>query len=195
MQTLQCTSYGSPRRDIVFGQHVKSPSDNNGNTPALLLIHRRLTTLQCKPAVATMTTTSTATTVLGNQRTVGLKKTASREVRIARTILIVVGCFVICWVPFTIIYLLQFRQTCTIGTGCVPLLLFSVCFWAGYANSAVNPIIYALFSNDLRRAFRQTLHLCTRHINDANSTTMNALSYMLVGDSVALLLNSQYMKQ
>ncbi len=164
-------------------RHAKPSAGNNNSItrPASLLIHRRLTTVQCKPTAAAATTTP-ITTMLANQRTVTVKKTASREVRIARTILIVVGCFVICWVPFTIIYLLQFRQTCTIDTGCVPLLLFSVCFWAGYANSAVNPIIYALFSNDLRRAFQQTLHLCTRHIDeDMNNTIMNAMSYTLVG--------------
>lgn len=36
-------------------------------------------------------------------------------------------------------------------------MVFEICFWLGYCNSALNPIIYALFSRDLRRAFKKTL--------------------------------------
>ena len=66
---------------------------------------------------------------------------ANHEARIARTILIVVGCFVFCWVPFTIVYMLQIGDTCRIETGCMPTAVFAVCFWLGYANSSINPII------------------------------------------------------
>ena len=33
---------------------------------------------------------------------------------------------------------------------CVPPLVFSVIFWLGYCNSAINPFIYAAFSRDFR---------------------------------------------
>uniref|UniRef100_A0AC34QK90 G-protein coupled receptors family 1 profile domain-containing protein n=1 Tax=Panagrolaimus sp. JU765 TaxID=591449 RepID=A0AC34QK90_9BILA len=78
------------------------------------------------------------------------------ELRVARTIGIVVGCFTICWLPFTVIYLLQAFETCPIDT-CVPGWLFTTAFWLGYANSAVNPMIYAIFSRDFRTAFRKVL--------------------------------------
>uniref|UniRef100_A0A7E4VTU5 G_PROTEIN_RECEP_F1_2 domain-containing protein n=1 Tax=Panagrellus redivivus TaxID=6233 RepID=A0A7E4VTU5_PANRE len=78
------------------------------------------------------------------------------EVRVARTIGIVVGCFTICWLPFTVIYILQAFKTCPIDD-CVPGWLFTTAFWLGYANSAVNPLLYAAVSRDFRCAFKKVL--------------------------------------
>jgi len=78
------------------------------------------------------------------------------ELRVARTIGIVVGCFTVCWLPFTVIYILQAFRTCPIDQ-CVPGWLFTIAFWLGYANSAVNPLLYAAVSRDFRSAFRKFL--------------------------------------
>ena len=62
------------------------------------------------------------------------------ETKAAKTIGIIVGCFVLCWLPFFSIYITRlsqnspkevnpircFRAACT---NCVPDLLFSVFFW------------------------------------------------------------------
>ncbi|KAE9554887.1 hypothetical protein FO519_001915 [Halicephalobus sp. NKZ332] len=78
------------------------------------------------------------------------------ELRVARTIGIVVGCFTVCWLPFTVIYILQAFRTCPIDQ-CVPGWMFTIAFWLGYANSAVNPLLYAAVSRDFRSAFRKFL--------------------------------------
>uniref|UniRef100_A0A915DF95 G-protein coupled receptors family 1 profile domain-containing protein n=1 Tax=Ditylenchus dipsaci TaxID=166011 RepID=A0A915DF95_9BILA len=78
------------------------------------------------------------------------------ELKVARTIAIVVGCFTACWLPFTVIYVLQAFQTCPVGS-CVPPWFFTLAFWLGYANSAINPLIYSAFSKDFRRAFKKVL--------------------------------------
>ncbi|GBP90196.1 Octopamine receptor Oamb [Eumeta japonica] len=67
------------------------------------------------------------------------------ETKAAKTLGIIVGGFVCCWLPFFSVYVA--RAFCA---ECVPPLLFSVLFWLGYCNSAINPLIYALFSKDFR---------------------------------------------
>lgn len=71
------------------------------------------------------------------------------ETKAAKTLAIIVGGFIVCWLPFFTVYLL--RPFCT---GCTPNIVFSVLFWLGYCNSAINPVIYALFSRDFRNAFQ-----------------------------------------
>lgn len=74
------------------------------------------------------------------------------ETKAAKTLAIIVGGFIVCWLPFFTVYLL--RPFCT---GCTPDIVFSILFWLGYCNSAINPVIYALFSRDFRNAFQQII--------------------------------------
>ncbi|KAI6181074.1 G-PROTEIN-RECEP-F1-2 domain-containing protein [Aphelenchoides besseyi] len=73
------------------------------------------------------------------------------ELRVARTIGVVVGCFTLCWLPFTIIYVLQAFDVV------VPSAMFTIAFWLGYANSAVNPLIYCACSREFRSTIRKVL--------------------------------------
>ena len=75
-----------------------------------------------------------------------------RETKAAKTVAIIIGAFILCWLPFFIIYLLG-----AFCTDCTPPLVFSILFWLGYCNSMLNPFIYGLFSRDFRFAFRRLL--------------------------------------
>ncbi|GMR47419.1 hypothetical protein PMAYCL1PPCAC_17614, partial [Pristionchus mayeri] len=86
----------------------------------------------------------------------GLAPSLRTELRVARTTSVVVAAFVFCWFPFMTIYLLQAYDMCAYGV-CVPTWLFTFTFWLGYANSALNPILYAAFSRDFRTAFRKVI--------------------------------------
>jgi len=77
------------------------------------------------------------------------------ETKAAKTLAIIVGGFIVCWLPFFTMYLI--RAFCE---NCIQPTVFSVLFWLGYCNSAINPMIYALFSNEFRIAFKRIVCRC-----------------------------------
>lgn len=58
--------------------------------------------------------------------------------------------------PFFTLYLIR-PFVCQ---DCINDVLFSVLFWLGYCNSAINPFIYAMFSKDFRFAFKRVIYRC-----------------------------------
>ncbi len=66
-----------------------------------------------------------------------------REHKAARTLGIIMGAFVLCWLPFFIWYL----SITLCGEACYcPDIVVEVLFWIGYFNSTLNPLIYAYFN-------------------------------------------------
>ena len=84
-----------------------------------------------------------------------LSSILSRELRIARTLGIVLCCFVVCWLPFLIInikiLLDEGVESCEIE------ILDTVLCWLAYMNCLFNPVLYAFISQEFRRAFHRTL--------------------------------------
>lgn len=81
------------------------------------------------------------------------KISLSKERRAARTLGIIMGVFIACWVPFFLLYIITpFCPTC-----CPSDRLIDFLTWLGYINSALNPIIYTIFNLDFRRAFKKLL--------------------------------------
>ncbi|CAL8114018.1 unnamed protein product [Orchesella dallaii] len=83
----------------------------------------------------------------------------TKERRAARTLGIIIGAFMICWVPFCIMYILRPK------TGDPPIVIYHLLTWLGYLNSAVNPIIYCIYSKDFKRAFNRLVCRCKRNRN------------------------------
>ncbi|XP_023679852.2 trace amine-associated receptor 13c-like [Paramormyrops kingsleyae] len=70
----------------------------------------------------------------------GKRKTHSSERKAAKTLGIVVGAFILCWMPYFITSVLDpYIDFAT------PPVLYEVFVWLGYFNSTLNPIIYGLF--------------------------------------------------
>ncbi|ODN06271.1 5-hydroxytryptamine receptor [Orchesella cincta] len=79
---------------------------------------------------------------------------AKRERKAAKTLAIITGAFVVCWLPFFVMAL----GLAVCGEACnLPDYVISAFQWLGYFNSIVNPIIYTLFSPDFRKAFKRIL--------------------------------------
>jgi len=79
-----------------------------------------------------------------------------RERKAARTLAVITGSFVCCWLPFFIVALV--RPFCADRCLDLPPLAQSVIDWLGYFNSLLNPIIYTVFNPDFRSAFRKILY-------------------------------------
>ncbi|KFO82599.1 Alpha-2B adrenergic receptor, partial [Cuculus canorus] len=82
------------------------------------------------------------------------KTQVNREKRFTFVLAVVVGVFVLCWFPFFFLYSLGALcpQRCK-----VPNSVFQFFFWIGYCNSSLNPVIYTVFNQDFRKAFRRLL--------------------------------------
>ena len=84
-----------------------------------------------------------------------------REKRLAKTVAVVILCFVLCWTPITFALTLWPEQT-------MENYLYAWASMIGLANSAINPIIYFYGNKDFRNAAKTTcrgiLSACNKYI-------------------------------
>lgn len=82
---------------------------------------------------------------------------SSRERKAARTLGLILGAFIICWLPFFIKELLLALKIMR------PMPLVSdFLTWLGYLNSLINPLLYTSFNDDFKQAFKKLLS-CKTH--------------------------------
>ncbi|XP_055381747.1 5-hydroxytryptamine receptor 2A isoform X2 [Condylostylus longicornis] len=77
---------------------------------------------------------------------------AKRERKAAKTLAIITGAFVVCWLPFFLMALLLPLFDFHINDAIASFFL-----WLGYFNSTLNPVIYTIFSPEFRSAFKRIL--------------------------------------
>lgn len=117
-----------------------------------------------------------------------------REHKAARTLGIIMGTFVLCWLPFFTWYL-----STTLCSSCeCPDIVVTVVFWIGYFNSTLNPIIYAYFNREFREAFKNTLQcafcsLCHRQPSDLDAYD-NRRSSLRYDDRTRSVYSESYLK-
>lgn len=92
---------------------------------------------------------SSTTTVVSSVTVVAL-----REHKATVTLAAVIGAFVVCWLPyfilFTVLGLQEHPDPSTVPE-------FPIVLWLGYANSALNPILYGALNRDFREAYTHLL--------------------------------------
>ncbi|KAM5163727.1 trace amine-associated receptor 4-like [Mantella aurantiaca] len=89
------------------------------------------------------------------------------ESKAARTLSLVMGVFMLCWMPFFITTIADPFLNFSISDD-----VYNVVLWLGYFNSALNPIIYGLFYPWFQKSFKIIL---SGKILRTNSSSINVL--------------------
>lgn len=132
----------------------KSSSYNGANvTPSATVTPTAVSTTTTTTTLTNPTSTSQQQQVVKCQKHTRETIESKRERKAAKTLVIITGAFVACWLPFFLAALTQaVCQTCK-----PPELVASVFLWLGYFNSTLNPLIYTVFSPEFRQAFKRML--------------------------------------
>uniref|UniRef100_A0A3P9H8T9 D(1B) dopamine receptor n=1 Tax=Oryzias latipes TaxID=8090 RepID=A0A3P9H8T9_ORYLA len=105
-----------------------------------------------------------------------LKTSIKRETKVFKTLSVIMGVFVCCWLPFFVLNCMvpfcERRATDRdAGLPCVSETTFDVFVWFGWTNSSLNPIIYA-FNAEFRKAFASLLG-CRNFCSNTPVETVN----------------------
>jgi hypothetical protein len=93
-----------------------------------------------------------------------------QEQKAARQLGVIIGGFLICWLPYIGVYIT------TAQCNCISSSVHTLAIWLGYFNSTLNPFLYALCNDSFKQAFRKLLGRGSVHSN---------LEQQLVGNGVA----------
>ncbi|NWU17707.1 DRD5 protein, partial [Cephalopterus ornatus] len=93
-------------------------------------------------------------------REASLKSSFKKETKVLKTLSVIMGVFVCCWLPFFVLNcVVPFCEPGLHEPGelpCVGQSVFNTFVWLGWANSSLNPVVYA-FNAEFRRAFAALL--------------------------------------
>ncbi|UJR10235.1 hypothetical protein I4U23_014448 [Adineta vaga] len=81
-----------------------------------------------------------------------------REQKAFRTVSLILGALLICWLPFFVMLpVMSIQEQHNSNINSAENTWFKIAFWLGYCNSALNPFVYAFSNKAIRRAFRQVI--------------------------------------
>ncbi|EFX85739.1 hypothetical protein DAPPUDRAFT_45425, partial [Daphnia pulex] len=151
------------RNDLGEQQQVRRPSTKLfANNPAA--------------AAGSTTASSAAPSVLISQK----------ERKAARQLGVIVCAFMVCWLPYFIVFLVV-----AVCPDCIGDTLFKITLWLGYINSTLNPVLYPLCNANFRRAFAKMLNkTCTCCRNPSFQRTSQ--TYPLSGPAIPLNQQSRF---
>ena len=110
-------------------------------------------------------------------KTVGPKKKSKEKKKshrkVTKMVLTIIAVYVICWLPYWV-----FQVTLTFLEAGVPqwsIMMFQIFTLLSYANSLLNPLLYAFLSDNFRKSFIKAFHCAdsrevNRTLNNEHST-------------------------
>lgn len=96
-----------------------------------------------------------------------------REHKATVTLAAVMGAFVVCWFPYFSVFLYR-----GVVNDYINQVVEDVVLWLGYANSALNPILYGALNRDFRTAYQQLFH-CHLANHQAHEASLRSTSSQL----------------
>lgn len=142
---LQCSFDKS-----TLGRCFKSRHSNESQCPMLSLKSATNQTAKQskhhKPSLLTNLKTSPSTS--SNHKK--LRFQLAKERKASTTLGIIMSAFIFCWLPFFVLALVRpfLEDSKALNT------MATLFLWLGYANSLLNPIIYATLNRDFRKPFQ-----------------------------------------
>ncbi|NXA45234.1 HRH1 protein, partial [Nothocercus julius] len=78
----------------------------------------------------------------------------NRERKAARQLGVIMAAFILCWIPYFILYtVIAFHSFKEFST------LHMLTIWLGYLNSTLNPFLYPLCNENFKKTFKKILHI------------------------------------
>ncbi|XP_013787558.2 histamine H1 receptor-like [Limulus polyphemus] len=81
-----------------------------------------------------------------------------QEKKAARQLGVIMGAFVLCWLPYIITFIVT-----AYCDDCIDPKIHTATIWLGYLNSTINPFLYALCNDNFKRAFKNMFHRGSRN--------------------------------
>ncbi|XP_021094983.1 histamine H2 receptor isoform X1 [Heterocephalus glaber] len=103
------------------------------------------------------------------------KAATIREHKATVTLAAVMGAFIICWFPYFTVFVYRGLK----GDDAVNEVFEAIVLWLGYANSALNPILYAALNRDFRTAYHQ-LFCCKLASRNSHETSLRLNNSQLI---------------
>lgn len=101
------------------------------------------------------------------------------DIKAAKTIAVVIGGFVICWLPFFIVVLSYANERH------IPLSFFIVAKWLEYLNSCLNPVIYTCLNRTYRNAFKKLFRRCRSKLERDHREQSSGNTLLTIGETQA----------
>lgn len=101
------------------------------------------------------------------------------DIKAAKTIAVVIGGFVICWLPFFII-VLSYASGKPIPSA---VTFLNVAKWLEYLNSCLNPVIYTCLNRTYRNAFKKLFRRCRSKIMRDHRDPSTGTSWLTMAET------------
>ena len=93
----------------------------------------------------------------GHRNLMAHKKAQASSRRATAMLITVVVVFALSWFPFQALEMIRILNKQILDNFTIPMEVHYVIPWFGYCNSAINPILYVIFSENYRREFNRIL--------------------------------------